>query len=180
MLAFVDEAWFSLTQPPALHAWTDGPAINMKEFYTDSADKQQKAVAGYGLLRRDTNKVWLRMVEQRPDSEHTVAFLAWACERLGLEGKKALIVVWDNASWHKSKRVRQWLGSHNRSVKQTGGVRVVICQLPTRSPWLNPIEPHWIHGKRAAVAPDRRLGGVEMIERLCDYFGCDHLPALSN
>ncbi len=179
-MAFVDEAWFSLTQPPALRAWADGPSLQLEEFYTDACDKQTKAVASYGWLRSDTRKVSLRFVEQRPNSESTVGFLEWVCEKLCQEGKKALILVWDNASWHTSKRVRQWLRSHNREVRRSGGVRIVACYLPTRSPWLNAIEPHWIHGKRAAVEPKRRLDGAEMMSRLCDYFGCEHLPALSN
>src|SRR5690349_11669974 len=32
-----------------------------------------------------------------------------ACERLAAEGRKALLLVWDNAAWHKSQRVRAWI-----------------------------------------------------------------------
>jgi hypothetical protein len=28
-----------------------------------------------------------------------------------------------------------------------------VCRLPVKSPWLNPIEPRWLHGKRAIVEP---------------------------
>jgi hypothetical protein len=43
------------------------------------------------------------------------------------------------------------LRAHNQQARQTGDVRVVGCRLPTRGPWLNPIEPRWRHGKRALV-----------------------------
>lgn len=63
-------------------------------------------------------------------------------------------MVWDNASWHFSKEVRTWIKAHNRKVRQTGqSVRIVACYLPAKSPWLNPIEPHWVHGKRDVSSP---------------------------
>jgi hypothetical protein len=45
--------------------------------------------------------------------------------------------------------VREWIAAHNRCVKASGrGLRIVPTLLPTKSPWLNAIEPQWIHGKR--------------------------------
>lgn len=44
---------------------------------------------------------------------------------------------------------------YNRHVKNSaGGVRIVICLLPKQSPWLNAIEPKWVHGKRKVVEPE--------------------------
>jgi hypothetical protein len=58
-------------------------------------------------------------------------------------------------------------------VKQTGqGVRILACRLPSKSPWLNPIEPKWVHGKRAIVEPDRVLSAHEVMERVYAYYGC--------
>ncbi|MHB1007584.1 MAG: helix-turn-helix domain-containing protein [Chloroflexota bacterium] len=39
----------------------------------------------------------------------SIQFLEWVCERLESLGKKAFLLVWDNASWHISKQVRAWL-----------------------------------------------------------------------
>ena len=39
----------------------------------------------------------LRFVAGRPVSQVTEDFLAWACDRLAAEGKRALLLVWDNA-----------------------------------------------------------------------------------
>jgi hypothetical protein len=76
-------------------------------------------------------------------------------------------LIWDNASWPISHAVRPWLPQDNCRVQQTGqGVRIVACRLPSQSPWLNPIEPKWVHGKRAIVAPDRLLSAPEIVERV--------------
>jgi hypothetical protein len=115
----------------------------------------------------------LRFVERRPVSRETTAFLAWCSERLVAQGLTAMLLIWDNASWHISREVRTWLRQHNRRVKQTGqGVRIVACRLPSKSPWLNPIEPKWVHGKRAIVEPDRLLSAQEIVERVYAYYGC--------
>jgi transposase len=123
----------------------------------------------------------LRFCDARPLSALTIQFLADCCARLAARGSTALLLVWDNASWHISKAVKAWTREHNRQVKREGrGVRLLRCQLPTKSPWLNPIEPHWAHGKRALVEPARLLSATELEERVCAYFRChrqDHLIA---
>ncbi|MGH3147503.1 MAG: transposase, partial [Rubrobacter sp.] len=59
------------------------------------------------------------------------------------------------------------------------GVRVVCCLLPVKSPWLNPIEPMWVHGKRKVVEFDGLLGAYELADRACEVFDCPHEPHLS-
>ena len=62
---------------------------------------------------------------------------------------------------------------HNREVKRTGhGCRLLACRLPSNSPWLDPIEPKWAHGKRAVVEPERRLAAAELKQRLCGQYRC--------
>jgi len=90
-------------------------------------------------------------------------------------GKKALLLIWDNASWHKSKLVKGRIAEHNRRVKaRSEGVRIVACFLPKKSPWLNPIEPMWVHAKRKVVEPDGLLSADELADRVCEVFGCAH------
>jgi transposase len=106
--------------------------------------------------------------------------LEWCCQKLAAIGKKVLVLIWDNASWHISREVRRWIGSHNREVKKSGfGVRIVSCLLPKKSPWLNAIEPKWVHAKRKVVEPDALLGAYELAERVCAAFGCPHSEHLS-
>ena len=133
---------------------------------------------GAGLLRGDTGGMMLRFAESRPVDQVTEEFLAWACVRLAAEGKKALMLIWDNAAWHVSTRVRAWIKGHNRRAKAEGGVRIVACYLPVKAPWLNAIEPKWVHGKRAIIEPDRKLSGDEVIQRVCNYYECEQLDRL--
>jgi hypothetical protein len=72
------------------------------------------------------------------------------------------------------------MSKHNREVKATGkGVRLLVCPLPVKSPWLNPIEPHWVHGKRQVVEPNRVLSSQELEQRACAYYGCQLEPHLT-
>jgi hypothetical protein len=52
-------------------------------------------------------------------------------------------------------------------------VRVVVGQLPSKSPWLNPIEPQWVHGKRAVSEADRLLSADELAARVYAYYDCE-------
>src|SRR3954453_976867 len=118
-------------------------------------------------------RMLLRFVAGRPVSGITRAFLAWVADRPAAEGVRVLALVWDNAPWHVSREVRAWIAAHNRRVKAVGrGCRLLVCHLPSKSPWLNPIEPRWAHGKRAVVEPDRKLAGQELRQRLCDHYRC--------
>jgi hypothetical protein len=177
VLGFLDECWWSRLSQPSLHSWAKEP-LRLVEKSRDKHDPDPVALACYGLLRADTDQILLRFVQDRPVSEATVAFLEWVCQELEAESKRALFLVWDNASWHISRWVREWISQHNAVVRQEGGVRILSCLLPVKSPWLNPIEPHWVHGKRAIVEPQRKLTAQEVEDRVCDYFGCpilDHI-----
>src|SRR3712207_8106224 len=64
-------------------------------------------------------------------------------------------------------RSREWIASHNREVKKNGrSVRIISCLLPKKSPWLNAMEPRWIHGKRRVMEPDRLLRSEEHTSEL--------------
>jgi transposase len=104
----------------------------------------------------------------------TIDFLAWCSAQLAAQGCTALLVIWDNASWHRSYAVRCWSRQHNQQVKRGAvGVRVGVCPLPSKSPWLNPIEPQWVHGKRAVAEPARLLSADELAARVYAYYGCE-------
>ena len=52
-----------------------------------------------------------------------------------------------------------------------------MCGLPVKAPWLNPIEPKWLHGKRAIVEPDRKLSADEVKQRVHQHYHCEpHEP----
>ena len=188
-MGFEDETWWSRLAAPSLHAWVeaDQPPLRLTEQSVPKGDPDPKALACYGLLvscpgdpELAQEQVWLRFVDGRPVSAVTTQFLGWACAKLQGLGKTALLLVCDNASWHLSHEVRHWIREHNRQVRQAGkGVRLIVSYLPIKSPWLNPIEPRWAHGKRQVVEPDRLLTAHELAERVCAHFGCPHESHLS-
>ncbi len=190
-LGFCDECWWSRFAQPALHAFSEASEpMRLIQQTLAKGDADPKALCAYGMLVRSTEpdgeadeRVLLRFVDGRPVSSITTTrFLDWSCQRLQQMGKKALLLIWDNASWHKSHEVQDWIASHNRALKDGGseaGVRIVPCLLPTKSPWVNPIEPMWIHGKRKVVEPDGLLGAYELADRVCGVFGCEHESHLS-
>lgn len=179
MLGYQDEVWFSRLAQPSLHSWSDLRPLRLVGKETDKADSDPCALACYGLLREDTGQMLLRFVDGRPVSSVTCRFLSWALAELAAEGKQALLMVWDNASWHISKEVRTWIKAHNRHVKRHGGCRLLVGRLPSKSPWLNNIEPKWVHGKRATVEPSRKLPAEELKTRLCQYYQCEKLPPIA-
>jgi transposase len=184
VVGYADETWWSRVARPALHAWTDGAPVRLVEQKVSATDPDPKALACYGLLRHDgtaAEEVWLRFVTGHPVSAMTEQFLTWCCDRLAAEGITTLVLVWDNASWHVSADVRRWLRTHNQRVHRESGVRIIPCFLPTKSPWLNPIEPKWVHAKRRVVEPARLLTADELEARVCTTFACpryDHLTIL--
>jgi hypothetical protein len=188
VLGFADEGWWSRFEQPALHTWSEpDQPLRLVAQSVANDDPDPTALACYGLLVhvRDEGQppweeMWLRCVEGRPVSGLTTQFLAWCGEQLARLGKRARLLVWDNAGWHISQAVHGWIREHNRRVKQEGtGVRIIRCLLPSKSPWLNPIEPKWRHGKRHVVEPDGLLRAAELECRVCACFGCAQEPHLA-
>jgi hypothetical protein len=108
---------------PALHAFSEAgePMRLIQQTLAKDDDADPKALCAYGMLVRSTEpdgeadeRVLLRFVDGRPVSSITTTrFLDWSCQRLQQMGKyKALLLIWDNASWHKSHEVQDWIASH--------------------------------------------------------------------
>jgi transposase len=180
-VGFLDECWWSRVALPTLNAWAEeGKPPRLIQRSVAKDDPEPKAISCYGLYLPQSADTWIRFVEGSLISSITTRFLRWSLEELEKIGKKVLLLIWDNASWHVSREVRRWLGSHNRRVKESGeGVRIVSCLLPKQSPWLNAIEPKWVHAKRKVVEPYGLLGAYELAERMCRVFGCPHHEHLS-
>jgi len=178
VLGFVDEVWWSRLQRPRLSTWTGDAPAKMHVLNADDSDPDPIAICCYGMLRNDTKKVLLRFAEDRPLSDITSQFLGWLCQELHKEGKKRLIVIWDDASWHASSLVLHRLKEHNHRVRQEGGVEVIHFELPARSPWLNDIEHYYRHAKKMIIDLDRKLSAQETVDRVCEHFKCPLLPYL--
>src|SRR5262249_48376939 len=68
--------------------------------------------------------------------------------------------------------------AYNGQAKREGGVRILACYLPVKSPWLNAIEPKWVHGKKGIAEPQRKLTAQEVKDRVHSYYGCEQLEPL--
>lgn len=187
-IGFLDEVWWSRFALPRAHAWQDQEQpVRLVEQTWRKADPDAKALACYGVLWQHgpvatpiRDQMSLRFVDGHPVSDLTTQFLDWCCTQLELLGKTAWLLIWDNASWHSSKAVRTWIREHNRHVRTAGkGVRVLLLFLPKQSPWLNPIEPKWVHGKRAVVEPNGLLSAKQLAERICASYRCSYEAHLS-
>ena len=84
--------------------------------------------------------------------------------------KKVMVLIWDNAPWHCSNRIRKWIRLYNQQAKQLGEVRLLVHWLPKQSPWLNPIEPFWGHAKRRVCEPSGNLSMAELKRRIRAQF----------
>ena len=185
-LGFEDEVWWSRVAQPRLRTWAEAQApLRLLELDRATEDRDPKALACYGLLVRrpghptTPERMLLRFVAGRPISAVTIDFLNWSCQALARQRVRVLALIWDHASWQVSQVVRAWIRTHNQQVKRQGkGVRILVCYLPSKSPWLNPIEPKWLHAKRAIVEPARVLSALEVADRVCARFGCTHEPHL--
>ncbi len=161
-----------------MHAWSEDEPLKLVQKQLEKTDPDPKAMACYGLWCPVLALMAIRFVQSRPVSDLTCQYLQWLCHSLQTFGKCVLALVWDNASWHISQTVRQWVLNHNRQAKQNGGLRLILCFLPVKSPWLKALEAKWVHAKRAIVEPNHVLTPDELKQRVCEYFGCDLLPAL--
>ncbi len=197
MVGFQDEVWFSRLAQPKLHSWTSAKALRLhqKDKLKNKTDKDKTeqealALACYGVLLAESathnGEMHLRFVKGRPVSGVTTQYLEWLTQQLARQGQRVLVLVWDNARWHTSQEVRQWIKAHNRQVKAKNalpdatqkGCRILVCALPVKSPWLNNIEPKWVHGKKNIVEPERTLSALEIQQRLCSYYQCTLLKSL--
>jgi hypothetical protein len=122
-VGFCDECWWSRLALPTLNSWAEeGKPLRLiqRSLAKDDPSEATKAISCYGLYLPEIDETWLRFVDGRPVSSITTQFLGWCLEKLEASGKKVLLLIWDNASWHVSKEVRRWLGKHNRRVKDSG------------------------------------------------------------
>ena len=95
VLGYQDETWWTRLAQPDVFAWAGKQPLRL---LANERGDGKEALACYGLLRADTGAMLLRFVEGRPVSQVTEDYLGWLCARLAAEGKRVLVLVWDNAA----------------------------------------------------------------------------------
>lgn len=136
-------------------------------------DRDRESMSFFGGLNLRTGKVDLTRIEGRQNTEQTI----FALDRLqrAYPGKK-IAVVWDNASWHRSKELKKWFA--------TGGQfeDITLIQLPPYAPEHNPIEHVWNHAKGSIAnlqrdTPDHTFSAFEdYIQGRTFEYNFEHLP----
>lgn len=161
-LDYIDETWFvrvppeGLLNPEAGAGWAPAgqPPVN-----PSCRKKGQETWSAYLCLEGKEDRVAWRYTAHTNSAE-SIAFLE---ERLAVHaarGHRRLVLVWDAASWHRSRAVTAWQRAHNLQVLATGtGVQLVRVELPVHAFWLDPVEVIIQHVKGTAL-PCRTFAGV--------------------
>ena len=168
-----DECWLSRFAQPRMRSWA-GKGEELRLVQRQPKPKEPgKALACFGAVRQDTGDRFLYFCDGQPDTDKIILMLERLLAVARRERKRVLVVIWDRASWHKSKKLKRWIHKHNRAAKRNGDVRLLTCLLPVKSPWLNPVEAHWVHAKRKIAEPDGEITVNELKRRLCAHFQVD-------
>jgi transposase len=170
LLVEEDECWFSRFAQPQAHVWAEvGTPLRLIQ-QEPPRNESEKALACFGAVRQDTSDVLLYFSDGQPTSLQMWLFIIGLLAVARAEGKQVLVIIWDNATWHKSRDLRIWIRAYNRAAKAFGQPRLLTHLLPVKSPWLNPIEPRWVHAKRAVCEPSITLTAAQLRQRLCAHF----------
>jgi hypothetical protein len=172
--------WWSRLAQPRMHAWTEGPPRKVQLLKADEDDPDPDAICCYGLLRHDSGRVMVRFVEDRPVGDFTTQFLLWAWEVVPQNGKKVLIIVWDEASGTGPMGYSP-LGEQAQRARaagresEVGDLRTASGQSSAQQhrALLDACE----EGHHGA---DRKLTAQRITSRVCDHFGCEMLPYLKS
>jgi hypothetical protein len=160
---WLDQSWFVLW-PYQFRAWVrrDRPP-RVAQRWKEKVD----TTALYAALDDETQEAFLRWANGQPNSRETIRFLRAMMAHWTDQKKRFIVLFWDRAPWHTSRRTRIWIRAYNRRAKRRGLCRLIVCYLPTRSPWLMPLEPifgwikHHILGNRLFQAVNNLQGAVE-------------------
>ena len=167
-LVYEDESWFSRYQMPRLRSFSPLTKPFRMPVHPRPPREQKQALALYGALELPHKQVVVQWSDVQPASQPTWTFLKHLVAQQ--PEKRWLVIFWDNASFHKSKCLMQWIRGYNRHAGKRGLTRIVPYRLPKGSPWLNPIEPHWLHCKRAVYSVEHPLTPEQLRQRVHDYF----------
>ena len=165
--------WWSREAQPQRHAWSDDPPVRLVEQTVPAKDPAGTALACDGRDGPTAHHMLWRFVQGRPVRLVTCTFRAWLATDFTAQGTRALVLIGDHASWHVRQTVRAWSKAHKRQAKHQGSGRFRVGRLPSTRPWLHPIEPKWVPGKRAVVEPARVRSMTERMPRVCAHYQCE-------
>jgi transposase len=113
------------------------------------------------VLELDTGEC-VRSYFDKSNSDNTISFLEQIYQRFA----DHILLIWDQARYHTSKKVQRWLDEHPR---------ITAILLPKKSPQLNPVEMIWRHLKDRIAANLTR--SLEAIQAACETAFQQLLPS---
>ncbi len=120
---------------------------------------QNDYFALYGSLDLFTGDCFYAFFD-RTNSQTTISYLEQLVEHYP---DRTILLIWDQASYHLSGKVRDWLADHPA---------ITVFSLPKRSPHLNPVEAIWRLLKNRVAANLTRT--LDAIRTACDLFFDQH------
>lgn len=133
---WLDESWF-VRWPYRFWAWTKHKApLRVPLRWNEDVE----TTALFAALDDESQESFLRWADGQPNSERMIPFLEALMAHWTQKGKRFIVLFWDRASFHTSGRVRRWIRDYNRRAKKDGLTRLIPFWLPSRSPWLMPLE----------------------------------------
>lgn len=128
-----DETKFK-TLPPLRRMW-----MRRGEQHQVPTPKQNRHIYSYGALNLATGE-WEERFSRKANSEATLKFLE---DLLVQYPEQRIRLIWDQATYHTSKKVQTWLHRHPR---------ITAYRLPKYAPELNPVEHVWRFVKQRVAA----------------------------
>ena len=133
---WLDESWF-VRWPYQFWAWAKRKApLRVPQRWNEDVER----TALFAALDDETQESFLRWADGQPNSERMVPYLEALMAHWTKKGKRFIVLFWDRAPWHTSKRVRRWIRAYNQRAKEQGLTRLIPFWLPSRSQWLMPLE----------------------------------------
>ena len=155
-VGFMDECWWSRLALPTLNSWREEGSLAS---HPEVGRQRRSRAEGHLLLRAlpapdrpDVAEVrgW------RPVSSITTQFLQWSLKLQALRARRCWFSSGTTPLAHLQRG--QALARISQPRSQRGWRRSEDRKLlfAQESPWLNAIEPKWVHGKRKVVEPEIR------------------------
>lgn len=122
---------------------------------------QNDDVCLYGALELHRGE-WVHAFYEKGKSEFTIAYLEHLLDQYP---QQLILLIWDQARYHTSQLVTEWLANHDR---------IDTLLLPKYAPQLNPVEAIWRQLKDQVAANLTR--SLSAIKDAADQFFQDLLP----
>lgn len=105
-------------------------------------ENAKKRQTYYGVMNL-YNKEFKLSGYERGNGENTIDFLKYL---QALNRGKRLIILWDNASYHRSQEVRDYLAQVNQGLPEKNW-KLTCLPFAPYAPQQNPVEDIWLKGK---------------------------------